>query len=408
MTPAGAGPVLVSLSDALERTRSSHPGLLAQGYVVRAAEAETEQAGQRPNPTLGVSLENFAGTGVLRDFEGAEMTVQAEQVFERGGKRGKRLELAGRAREAAALDLEMNRRERLAETAMAFVETVAARERLSLATGPLVLAQETIAAVESRVEAGVASPAEVARAKVALVLARAEYQRTEAALASARATLAGQWGEGERLDRFMVSGELRLPAVLPAKADLVAALTAHPRLDWQQALIAMRRAELQLERAGAVQDISVGGGVRFFRDGRDAALVAGFSMPIPVLHQNQGRIRAARENLGGAEQTVRFVESDLRTAFTVAWQALTSTHAVVSSLRDEALPATVEAHAIVRQAYEEGQLPLIDVLDAQRELTAIRRALLDAEISYATAVVRIDVLTSSTFPLTTQLISTDQ
>jgi multidrug efflux pump subunit AcrA (membrane-fusion protein) len=52
----------------------------------------------------------------------------------------------------------------------------------------------------------------------------------------------------------------------------------------------------------------------------------------------------------------------------------------------------------VRRAYEEGQLPLIDVLDAQRALVAIRREILDAESAYAVALVRAESLTDPCLP----------
>ena len=85
-----------------------------------------------------------------------------------------------------------------------------------------------------------------------------------------------------------------------------------------------------------------------------------------------------------------------------------STRAVgdrVANLRREALPATEEAHAVVRRAYNDGQLPLIDVLDAQRALAGLRREILDAEAAYVSALVRAESLADTTFPATTALLS---
>ena len=99
------------------------------------------------------------------------------------------------------------------------------------------------------------------------------------------------------------------------------------------------------------------------------------------------------------------MEVELRSAFTAAWQDLKAANAAALNLRRDVLPATEEAHAVVRRAYEEGQLPLIDVLDAQRALVAIRREILDAESAYAVALVRAESLTDPAFPLTTSLFS---
>ncbi len=399
-----AAPPPLSLGGALQRAAEQNPVLAAQGYAERAAEALIEQAGLRPNPTLGVSLENFAGTGNVRGVHGLETTVQASQTFERADKREKRVALAGRERATAAKEFAVRRAEVLAASATAYIEMLAAQQRLALAAEPLKLARETVAAVDVRVKAAVASPAESARARAALASAQADYARAEAGFINARAALVATWG-GTPADVSGVAGTLHIPAVLPAETVFLAKLATHPRLDLQQAVIAGRRAALQLEQAQATQDVTVGGGVRFLREGSDAAFVAGVSVPIPFSNKNQGNIRAARENLAGAEQSVRAVEVELRVAFTAAWQDLAAAHTAAQNLRREALPATEEAYAAVRSAYEQGQLPLIDVLDAQRSLVALRRELLDAEAAYASALARAEALTDPSFTALKALIT---
>lgn len=392
--PASA--VILTPDEALRRAAGRHPSLLAQHHQERAAEALVEQAGLRPNPTLDVSLENFAGTGSVEGVRGLEATVQASQTLERGGKRGKRVALAERERETAAREFAVHRAEILAATAAAYVEAVAAQQRLALAAEPLRLARETVDAAGARVRAGAASPAESARAHAGLAGAEVEFSRAEAALHAARARLAATWG-GSPDEVTALPGALHLPAVLPRREDLLARLASHPRLDLQQSHVAGRRAALELEQAQAVQDVTVGGGVRFLRDGSDAAFVAGVSVPLPTRHRNRGNIRAARETLAGAELGAGAVEAELRAAFAAAWQDLASSHAAALILRRQALPATEEAHRAVRHAYEQGQLPLIDVLDAQRALAALRRELLEAESACALALARLDALTDPAF-----------
>jgi cobalt-zinc-cadmium efflux system outer membrane protein len=408
LTAVGASaqeaPPPLSLGAVLQRAAEQNPTLAAQGYAERAAEALIEQANLRPNPTLDVSLENFAGTGAVQGVRGIETTVQASQTLERGGKREKRVALAGRERETAAKEFRVRRAEVLAASATAYIEVLAAQQRLALAAEPLRLARETIAAVESRVTAGAASPAESARARAALAASLADHARANASLLSARAALAATWG-GEPTEVTTVAGTLRIPSSLPSQETFVAKLASNPRLELQQTVIASRRAALDLEQAQAVQDVNVGGGVRFLREGSDAAFVAGVSMPLPFRNKNQGNIRAARETLAGAEQGVRAVEVELRTALTSAWQELTASHTAAQNLRGEALPATEEAFGAVRHAYEQGQLPLIDVLDAQRALVALRKELLDAEVAYAIALTRAESLTDPSFSAVSALIS---
>ncbi len=392
-----APPSPLTFNEALQRAAEHNPALAAQGYAERAAEALIEQASLRPNPTLDVALENFGGTGAFRGADGIESTVQASQVLERGGKRAKRVALAGRERDVAAKEYAVHRAEVLGSTASAYVAVLAAQQSLALAAEPLKLARETVAAVDIRLKAAVASPAEPARARAALASAHADVARAEAVLVNARTTLAATWG-GRPADVGRVAGGLHIPAALPPEDEFLAKLALHPRLDFQQAVIAGRRAALTLAHAQAKQDVTVGGGVRFIREGSDAAFVAGVSVPLPFSNQNQGNIRAARETLAGAEQSVRAVEAELRVAFTAAWQDLVAAHTAAQNLRREALPATEEAYAAVRSAYEQGQLPLIDVLDAQRALIGLRHQLLEAETAYAAALARAEALTHASFP----------
>ena len=394
----------LTLAQTLALAAERHPALVAQGFAERAADGLVEQSALRPNPTLEASLENVLGTGRVQGVRSLEATVQASQTFERGGKREKRVAVATREREAVALEFAVRRGELLAATATAYVTTVTAQQRLALAAEPLQLTRATLAALESRARAGAASAVETARARAAVISAESDYARTAAALVSARAALAATWA-GELPAHASVAGSLRVPASLPPEPILRAGLAVHPRVAWQSARAATRRATLDLEQAHATQDLTASGGVRFLRDGTDAAFVAGLSVPLPTRNKNQGNIRAARESAAGAEHSIRAVEAELRAAFLAAWHDLVAAHALAQKLRREALPATEEAHTAVRHAYTAGALPFIDVLEAQRALVALRRELLDAESAYALALVRLETLTAPTFPLTAALLA---
>ena len=396
----------LTLPQALALAAERHPALTAQAYAERAASARVEQADVRPAPTFEVGLENVLGTGRLQGVRSLETTVQASQTFERGAKRTKRVAVAGRERDLTAKEFAVRRAEILAATAAAYVHALAAQQRLTLAAEPLRLARETLALIESRARAGAASAIESARARAAVISAEAEFTRTESAFVSARATLAATWAADlAAVPPTALPGTVRLPENLPEEFALRARLATHPRLDQQTALIAGRRAALDLAQAQSTADVTASGGVRFLRDGTDAAFVAGLSVPLFSRHQNQGHIRAARETLAGAEHAVAAVASELRLAFNAAWQDLAAAHTLAQKLRREALPATEAAHAAVRRAYAAGPIPLTDVLDAQRALVDLRRENLAAETAYATALVRLEALTDSTFPLTISLLA---
>jgi cobalt-zinc-cadmium efflux system outer membrane protein len=269
----------------------------------------------------------------------------------------------------------------------------------------LQLTRETLTLINARVTAGAASSVEAARTRATIAVAQADHNRAESAMIGARAALAATWG-GTGSDVSNVDGTIRSPLELPAESSFRAQLGTHPRLGLQSALVAGRRAALTLSEAQDAADITAGGGVRFLREGSDAALVAALSVPFPTRNRNRGNIRAARETLAGAEASVRAIEAELNASFTTAWQELVSAHSAAETLRRDALPPTEEAYAEVRRAYDSGELALTEVLDAQRALIAIRREMLAAESDYAAALVRLEALTDATFSATIRLLST--
>lgn len=402
LAPAAPSTTL-TLSAALQRTAELSPDLRVRRYDERAAEALIEQAGLRPNPTLDVSVENVLGTGATRGLDRLEGTVQASQTIERGGKRERRIELAQNEHLVALSQTRSQRADLLASTAFAYLEVVAAERAVDQARELLTLAGETQGAVESRVRAAMSSAADLARSRSSWALARAELAQNEATAASARAALAATWGGSfspeETLQRLA-----GIPEALPSLENRLLALPQNPRLTQQQAAIDSRRATLKLEQAQLTQDLSVGGGIRFFREGSDAAFVAGVSVPLPLRHKNQGAIRAARESLAGAESTLLALETSLRTSIEAAWRDLAQAHHTAQSLQRDALPPSEEAYSLVREAYEQGRVPFFEVLDAQREVLALRRSIREQEIAYARAQIRLDALTDPAFTATLQML----
>lgn len=392
----------ITLSEALLRAEQGNPDLAAQGLSTRAIEALKEQAGLRPNPVLGLELENFVGTGPNQGFDGAVATVQATQTFERGDKRTQRVVLADTrsevARRAWTLQLMQLRR----DTAMAYVEALITARHITLKQRMLDAAKDVVATINDAVAMGRESAAESARARAAVVKARVALIHAQSEYAKARRALARLWGDTE--SDFSLANTLPSFGALPDRSHLLAKIDAHARLDLQQSEISRRRAALDLQHAGAKSDLQVGGGVRFINDGSDAAFVAGVSWPLAVRNPNQGNIKAARQELASAEQSVAGIRNELHHAFDIAWRDLTTAHSTAQTLRQDALPAIDEVVTLTRQAHEQGQVPAIDVIHATRERVDFEHDILDAEANYVRALVQLDTLTDPALPLTLNLL----
>lgn len=114
----------IDLQDALQKTLKQSPALQTLPYQLRLTEAERLQAGFRPNPEMGVSLENVAGTGSSQGFDNAELTLSLSQLIEMGDKRAKRLEKNQWQSELVRQQFEISRLDTLASTTRSYIRLV--------------------------------------------------------------------------------------------------------------------------------------------------------------------------------------------------------------------------------------------------------------------------------------------
>ena len=89
-TGAAADPA-PPFKDLLTQAQANAPRLAEAAAGVRQAEGLARQAGARPNPTAGVTVENFSGKGIYSGTNNAETTFQLSQPLEVGGKRDARV-----------------------------------------------------------------------------------------------------------------------------------------------------------------------------------------------------------------------------------------------------------------------------------------------------------------------------
>jgi cobalt-zinc-cadmium efflux system outer membrane protein len=293
--------------------------------------------------------------------------------------------------DVAGWDYETERVEVMTEATQAFAVVLAAQERLDLADELVRIADESLAKVMQEVEEGLASPIEGTRARVARSAAVVERERIRAELMTARGELAASWGsEEERFDR--VSGDLEAVRQPPRLESLIARIETNPDLARWTTEVERRSAAVELERAQRIPDVALAAGVRRLSTTTDTALVFGFEVPIPLVDRNEGGILAARYELAKAEEERRAARLRVRTRLAAADDRLQSAYRTVTSLRGEVLP---EAEAVFEQilaAFDAGDYPYDDVLDAQRTLFRLRGQYLEALEAYHVAVADVERL----------------
>ena len=383
---------VLSLRDVLRLTLLRNPELNAFTFELRAAEARTLQAGVLPNPALSAELENIGSTGsITKGASAAESTLQLSQLIELGGKRAKRLRLAGLEGELTGWDYEVKRLDVLTEAKKAFVDVAATAERLAFTAELLRLAEQVQRTVSARVQAGKVSPIEETRTRVTVSTARLQVQQARTVYEAAKKRLAASWGSTTPLFEG-VSGSLDTTTPIPSMEVLTVQAQKNPDIARWVAEMAARRAHVEVARSKAVPDLTVSAGVRYLNEVKEGTFVLGFSLPLPLFDRNQGGIQEAYERLSKAELEQRAAEVRVSTGLSDAYQNLVSAANEVSTLQNDVLPAAQEAFQATEEGYRLGKFGLLDVLDVQRTFFEARGRYLEALATYHKAVADLERL----------------
>ena len=184
-------------------------------------------------------------------------------------------------------------------------------------------------------------------------------------LNTARKQLASFWGQD--VPGFQkVVGRLDQIEPLPTLENATQQLKQNPAYARWQTEIQKHQATLDLEHARAIGDLSVGAGVRRFNETDDNAFVVGLSIPLPLFDRNQGGKQEAAYQLSIARQEQKAAWRTLQNDFNQAYQEYANAYHQAVSLKTEVLPAAREMFNAAQEAYKQGKVDYMNVLDAQR------------------------------------------
>lgn len=399
---------VITRSQAVAQAVIHNPELQAFSWEVRARDADAIQTGRFPNPVLTADLQDLGSSNATTDSvvqPQANLTVS--QVVELGGKRGRRVEAASRARDLAGWEYERKRIEVITQVERAYAELLGAQEQLGLVDEMLRLAESVVETVSARVRAGKTAPIEEVKAQVASSASRIERDRAASDLEAARGRLAALWGS--TTPRFdTAEGRLGLVAPIPPLADLSERLGQSPALARWPAELGQRQATLDLERARAIPDLTLLGGYRRYDTTGDSTFTAAVAIPLPIFNRNGAGIEAARHRLARSQAEQQADQSKVSLALAEAYRALSAAQRDAAAIEERILPGAQSAFDAVSEGYRIGKFGLLDVFDAQRTLFQARSQRLRALVNYGIAVADVERLTGKSLRVTSGRISGEE
>lgn len=360
----------------LAQAQANAPRLAEARAHVARAEGLARQAAVMPNPTLGLEIENFSGSGPFRGTGLSETTATIGQTLELGGKRAARV-AAGRADvEAARAQARRAEAEYVFDLAAAYAEAEASDRRLELAREGLSLAEEDARIASALVDAGREAELRRLQAQVAVQAARAAADEAQAARAVAFGALTALAGAPAPITSIRVSLLDTTAPLFPGASAPATATTAVVAAQAEREAAARR---LRVERRRAVPDVTVSVGVRRFEADDATALVAGVSVPLPLFDRNRGNVAAARAEEAAAEARLSATRLEAAAAVRASTARTAAAQSRLAAAREGERTAQ-EAYRLSRIGYEAGKLALAELVAARRALAEAREQSISAAV----------------------------
>lgn len=366
--------------------------LMASDPRVRAMAARTEEVramqAERvlwPNPAVSYSRE--------RVTDDEDVFLVARQELPVSGRTG-RLRTAGRmAVEAAQADARYRTIELQADVRQVFATLLLAQEREAVLTGGIEELQKLVGVLRVREQAGEGSLYDRMRGERALVDLEADLTASAVARVRARGALAGYLGPNVVPDTLVAEGQLGTGVPAPPVVALInEALTN--RADYRATALAIT--QFQAERQAAallrVPTPTLSGGLK--RSGTSDLPRTGYQVSIdlalPLFNRGQAAgalasAQAARAEAEAASLRVR-IEAEVRAA-----HATLRIHQERAARYRQSIAETAEPLArIGRIGYEEGELGILELLDADRQALEARLRALDLTATARRAAIDLD------------------
>ncbi|MBM4103140.1 MAG: TolC family protein [Planctomycetes bacterium] len=379
---------VITLRQALALALMHNSELKAFSWDVRISEARQLQASLWPNPELEVEVEEVGGPGTRSGFDAAETTIALSQLIELGDKSGKRVKLATLAKELAGLGYEAKRLDVFTDVTKAFIEVLAAQQRLKLTEELLQLSEELVSTVAKRVDAGKDSPLEKTKADVTYSNVKIQHRQAAENLEFARKQLASTWA-GQKPKFDSVAGKLDSLAPLPSIDQLTNLISQNPDITRWALEIDKGKASIELEKAKAISDITLSGGLQRFNETDDNAIVFGISIPLPISDRNQAGKLEAAYTLARAREEQRAAQTKIQMELVKAYQGLSNAYTEATELEKNVLQGAESVFEASKTGYSQGKLDYLHVLDAQRTSFEAKAQYIEALAAYHKA--RADV-----------------
>jgi outer membrane protein, heavy metal efflux system len=377
---------LITLDEAIQFALANNPSLKASRTQIDQSQAQEITAKLRPNPTLSGDSQflpifhpsefNSETLDTLTQFD-----IGVGYLFERGGKRKRRLQAAQDATAVTRSQVADAERALSFNVAQEFINALLAKSNLNFATMDLESFQQTVNISQERYKAGDISEGDLLRIKLQLLTFQTDVAQAKVAKVQALINLRQLVGYSSIPRDYDVAGDLEFEPLRAGPEDLQAkALSERPDLRAARQGQIAAKSQIALARANAKQDLSAS--VNFSHVSGSGTTSWFLSMPLPIFDRNQGEIKRTMFAAQQSSFTATSAEEGVMTDVRNAWEAATSNQEVVGLYTSGYLKQAQDSREITGYAYKGGAATLLDLLDAERSYRSVQLGYRQALANY--------------------------
>lgn len=402
----------LTIEKLLELGANRRADLQAARARLTIAEGKLRQVSFRPNPVFDTE---FGSTRFLGGEGEYDFSAGVSQIFELGGKRSKRVQVAELELQQIRAEVLALERKLAVEIRTAYTNALAAARQLDVLEKLIVANAEIVRVTEARLKEGDVAPLDLNLVKVEAdglkIKAIQARNDLETALLQLKTLIGADIAEAIKL-----APQNERPPRLDLGLSELTTIALRDRADLQAARLGeqLGSARINLARANAVPNIT--GSVRFTRSksvldfpanigggifpNLDNSLTFGMSVDIPVFNRNQGEIASATGEQQQATRNREFLESTIKRDVAVAYRKYRAAAETLVIYSVQIIPRSEENLKAVQQAYGFGEFSVFDVVNEQRRLieniTNYNQALRD----YYNALNELETALGTTIPPT--------
>jgi cobalt-zinc-cadmium efflux system outer membrane protein len=383
-------PASISLDQAIDLAIAHSHTLKAARTQIQQNQAQETTASLRPNPTLAwdaLFLPAFnAPSFTLDNLDNTQQfDMGLSYLFERGGKRRRRIDAARDATAVTRFQVDDTQRNLIFNVAQQFIDAQLAQSVLDFARKDLDSFSQTVKISEDRFKAGDLGEGDLLKIKLQLLQFQTDVSGAELAKVQALASLRELLGYDAVPEGYDVQGELAFQPLAVNLDDLrLKALKLRP--DFLGAQQGVQAAQSQISLAKADGKVDLTAGLSYTHVSDQNSLSATFAIPLPVFDRNQGEIARTRFALTQSEENKLAASDTVLTDVRNNYEAFATNQKIVQLYLSGYLKQAQDSLEISEYAYKRGAASLLDFLDAERSYRSIQLSYRQALAAYLVSI----------------------